>query len=161
MYGYPPMPLPMGPPAASFSRALPIGAGLPLSSAMAAPGAALSGGLAPGIGSAAALSGGSGMLGSIGRFMPMIQTGAKWIPVIRKYGPMVRQIPGVVRQVNQMRRGSGQNEDTQGELPAPQTVAVEEPVVETAPTPVETTQVTTPVPPSSYTGNEPPPKLYV
>ncbi|WP_042359488.1 VrrA/YqfQ family protein [Geomicrobium sp. JCM 19055] len=176
MYGYPPMPLPMGPPMSALAArsALPMASAFPFAGG-AAP-AAMGGALSSGLGGSALASGG-GALASISRFMPIIQGGAKWIPVIRRYGPMVRQIPGVVRQVNQMRRNSRQTplSNTEQELMIEESQQFEPPLLEdriesehaqfvdshehvneTSDIDLSQTRAN-----QWYTGDDPPPKLYI
>ncbi|QQK75841.1 hypothetical protein HUG15_09850 [Salicibibacter cibarius] len=141
MFGPPPM-MPMGAP--PFPPPMPFGA-TPIASARSAALPMMGGGGFPAAPAAGLAQSGAG-LGSIGRFIPMIQNAGKWLPMIQKYGPMVRQIPGMIQKANQVGK-------VLKNANAPQSAA-----------PANASQEKKEDPSPSFAlkeGAQPPPKLYV
>ncbi|QQK79705.1 hypothetical protein HUG20_07280 [Salicibibacter cibi] len=135
----PPMPFGAAPMAASRSAALPMmgGGGFPAAQAAQTAGLAQSG----------------AGLGSIGRFIPMIQSAGKWLPMIQKYGPMVRRVPGMIQKANQVGKVLKNANASQSATPAnpPQEKKEKTNEIKEDPSPSFALKE----------GAQPPPKLYV
>ncbi|SDI33665.1 YqfQ family protein [Natribacillus halophilus] len=160
MYGPPPV-MPMGPPMHPPMpfKAVPMGAApAPVPMERGGPPAGLSDIPTRGIppipasGGAGFTPGASG-LGSLGRLLPMIQSAGKWLPMIQKYGPMVRQLPGMIQKANQVSKALKNTSSAKTDAP----VAKEKEEIKTAkiqePEPFATDEF--------KEGAQPPPKLYV